>query len=66
MSNGSAMDNDAIVIRKRPAPAFPRLRRRAGRRERGRRLSIIAGFSVVGLLFWLKISLGFGHGSTVT
>jgi hypothetical protein len=65
MNDGSAMDNGLIDIRGRPARAYSRVRQRAGRNGRCRRLYVVAGFTVVGLLLWLKISLGFGHGGAL-
>jgi hypothetical protein len=52
-------------MEERPAQFFPRVRQRAGRRKRRRRLRVVTGLTVVGLLLWLKISLRFGHGGTV-
>jgi hypothetical protein len=45
---------------------FPRVRQTARRVRSRRRLCVFDGFTVVGLLFWLKVSLQFGHASTVT
>jgi hypothetical protein len=65
MSQRSAIDNGVIGIQEDPGPVSPRVRRRAGRRPCRRRLCVVAGLTVASLLLWLKISLGFGHGSTV-
>jgi hypothetical protein len=61
MSRGSAMDKVKAGMEDRPARAFPRVRQPRNRRQ----LRVVAVFTVVSLLFWLKISLGFGHGGLV-